>query len=72
MIDGGLIEVAPLLTATTALKSKRGTPFKDMDVLMIGVGTEIDREKLTSEKYNGLSILGLATDVIVPYVTEAN
>lgn len=72
MIDGGLIEVAPLLTATTALKSKRSIPFKDMDVLMIGVGTEIDREKLTLEKYNGLSILGLATDVIVPYVTEAN
>lgn len=72
MIDGGLIEVAPLLTAATALKSKRGIPFKDMDVLMIGVGTETDREMLTFEKYNGLSLLGLATNVVVPYVTEAN
>lgn len=72
MIDGGLIEVAPLLTATTALKSKRGIPFKDMDILMIGVGTETDRNCLTFEKYNSLSLLGLATNVIVPYVTEAN
>lgn len=72
IIDGGLVEVAPLLTAATALKSKRGIPFENMDVLMIGVGTEVDREKLTSEKYNDLSLLGLATKVIVPYTTEAN
>lgn len=72
IIDGGLIEVAPLLTATTALKSKRGIPFKDMDVLMIGVGTEVDRAKLSCDDYNDLTLLGLATKVIVPYVTEAN
>lgn len=71
-IDGGLIEVAPLMTAVTALKAKCGWEFKDMDVLMIGTGKDISDKPLTAKDYNGLTILGMATDVIVPYATLAN
>lgn len=72
LIDGGLIEVAPLLTTVTALRSLKNIEFKDMDVLMIGTGKDISSEPLTYEKYQGLTLLGLATDVILPYVTFAN
>ena len=71
-VDGGLIEVAPLLTATTALKAKRKVPFSKMDVLMIGTGRDVAEKELTPSAYNGLTLLGLATDVIVPYVTLSN
>lgn len=71
-IDGGLIEVAPLITAATSLKGKRNVDFSDMDVLMIGTGRDIDEEPLTTEDYNDLCLLGIATKVIVPYTTLAN
>jgi patatin-like phospholipase/acyl hydrolase len=71
-VDGGIIEVAPLLTATTALRQKRGVEFKDMDVLMIGTGRDIDENPITTKKYNGMCLLELATKVIVPYVTLSN
>mgnify|MGYP003288690563 CR=1 FL=1 len=71
-IDGGLIEVAPLLTATTALKGKRRVPFSDMDVLMLGTGKDVDEKPLNTDDYNGLGLLGMATKVIVPYVTLSN
>ena len=32
-VDGGMIQVAPLLTTVTALKNRLGIDFKDMDVL---------------------------------------
>lgn len=72
IVDGGMIEVAPLLTATTALKGKRGVHFEDMDVLMIGTGHDIDEKPLTLDRYNGLCMLGIATEVVVPYVTLSN
>lgn len=72
LIDGGLIEVAPLITATTAIRAKRGIEFKDMDVLMIGTGKDITAKPLSVKDYNGLSLLGVAQKVIVPYVTLAN
>ena len=71
-IDGGLVEVAPLLTAATALKSKRGVDFSDMDVLMIGTGRDVDDEPITACDYNNYGLLSLATKVIVPYATLAN
>ena len=71
-IDGGLIEVAPLITAATGLKGKRGVNFEDMDVLMIGTGRDVDDKPLTPKAYNDLCLLGMATKVIVPYVTLAN
>ena len=72
LIDGGLIEVAPLITAVTALKAKRNIPFKDMDVLMIGTGKDISDKPLSTKDYNGLTLPGMALKVIVPYVTLSN
>jgi hypothetical protein len=43
-----------------------------MDVLMIGTGREQQDKPLTAKRYNDLSLLGLATEVIVPYVTLSN
>lgn len=71
-IDGGLIEVAPLLTATTALRGNRGIKFEDMDVLMIGTGRDVDEKPLSCTDYNDLGLLGLALKVVVPYATLAN
>ena len=68
-VDGGLIEVAPLLTSATALKHKRGISFCDMDVLMIGTGVEQKDHKISTAEYNGYNLLQMATKVIVPYVT---
>lgn len=71
-IDGGLIEVAPLITAATSLKGKRGVEFSDMDVLMIGTGKDVDDKPLDTKSYNDLGLLGIATKVIVPYATLSN
>ena len=71
-IDGGLIEVAPLITAATSMKGKCGVRFEDMDVLMIGTGKDIDDKPLDTEAYNDLGLLGIATKVIVPYTTLSN
>lgn len=72
LIDGGLIEVAPLMTTVTALKSLRGIEFKDMDILMLGTGKDISDEPITYEKYDKMTLLDLATEVILPYVTFSN
>lgn len=72
MIDGGLIEVAPLLTTVTGLSGKRGIPFSNMDVLMIGTGKKTDEKTLTTGEYNSLSLLGIVTDLLRPYTTKSN
>lgn len=72
MIDGGMIEVAPLITTVTGLFGKRGIRFDQMDVLMIGCGYRLDSKKMTTEEYNDLSLLGVATDLLAPYVTMSN
>ena len=72
MVDGGLIEVLPLLTTVTGLKHKRGYDFSDMDVLVLGCGERTDAKRLTTDQYNSKSVLGICTDVIVPYVTLSN
>ena len=72
IVDGGLIEVAPLLTATTSIKRHFRTPFCMMDVLMLGTGKDVDQHPLTLKKYNDLGLLGIATDVLVPYATLGN
>lgn len=71
-IDGGLIEVAPLITAVTALKAKRNIPFKNMDVLMIGTGKDITQKPITTDMYNDYTLAGMALNIIVPYVTLSN
>jgi patatin-like phospholipase/acyl hydrolase len=72
MIDGGLVEVAPLMTAVTGFKAKKGVPFEDMDVLMIGTGKDVSDKPVNTKEYNGYSLLGIAANVVLPYVTFAN
>lgn len=72
IIDGGLIEVAPLLTTVTALRSMRDIKFEDMDILMLGTGKDISDKPITYEKYERMTLLDLATDIIIPYVTFSN
>lgn len=72
IVDGGMIEVAPLITTVTGLLGKKNIPFNQMDVLMIGCGQRTDSKKLTCHDYNELSLLGIATDVLAPYVTLSN
>lgn len=72
LIDGGLIEVFPMITATTSVKKNLGVPFMNMSVLMLGTGQDKDQHPLTLKSYNNLGLLGIATDVLVPYATLSN
>ena len=72
MLDCGLIENTMLMTTTTGYKSKRGVPFKDMDVLLIGAGYLQDKEPLTFKKYDSLTQVGILFDLIIPYITQSN
>ena len=72
IIDGGLIEVAPLLTATHEVKHKYGIPFMAMDVLMLGTGRDEIENPLTLKKYNALDIIGIAKKVLRPQATLGN
>ena len=71
-VDGGIIEVAPLLTTVTALKNRLGIPFHDMDVLMLGTGSLIDKNPITYEKYVNFNQLDICLKILVPYVTLSN
>ena len=70
--DSGIIEVLPLLTATLEVKKKFGIEFSDMNVLAIGCGKDSDGGKLTTEYYNDLGLIGIAKEVIIPYITFGN
>lgn len=72
IIDGGMIEVIPLLTTVTALKSKLGIEFSDMDILIVCTGTLIDKEPITYEDYENFNMLDVALKIVVPYVTLSN
>jgi predicted acylesterase/phospholipase RssA len=45
-IDGGLFENMPLMTTTTAIKSKLGVPFNAMDIFVIGTGYRKNHSKV--------------------------
>ena len=72
IVDAGLIEVVPILTATTEIKKKYNVPFCNMDVFVIGCGKDSDGGKITPKYYDSLGLLGIATDVLVPYATLGN
>ena len=71
-VDAGLCDVAGVLTAVTTIKRLMRIPFCEMRCLLIGTGNDVDPNPLTLERYNSLSLLSLATDVLVPYLTMAN
>ena len=72
IVDGGIIEVDPLATATDTIKEYLGIPYMAMDVLMLGTGRDKDKKPLTPERYNGLGYYGMAKDFLVPYATLSN
>ena len=72
VVDGGLIEVDPLFTATTSVKRNLHVPFCMMDVLLIGTGQDVDQYPMSLKKYNALGLLGIGTDILVPYATLGN
>jgi len=72
IVDGGIIDVTGVLSAVTAIKEHNHIPFCNMSVLIMGAGDDVDDKPLTTKAYNDLGILGVATDVLVPYVTLSN
>ena len=72
IVDGGIIEVDPLATATDTIKEYLGIPYMAMDVLMLGTGRDKDKKPLTPARYNSLGYYGMATDFLVPYATLSN
>ncbi|MBR4253905.1 MAG: hypothetical protein IKQ16_02330 [Lentisphaeria bacterium] len=72
LVDGGIIEVDPLTTATDTIKEHLRVPYMAMDVLMIGTGRDKDKKPLTPERYNALGYYGMAKDFLVPYATLSN
>lgn len=71
-IDAGLIECDPLLTATTMAKKYLGAPFMAQRVLMLGSGMDRDPSPMPAKKYNCLSLLSIATDILAEYATLSN
>ena len=71
-VDGGMIQVTSVLTAATAVKDKLGIPFHDMDVLVMGTGSLIDKQPITYSKYSKFNQLDVCLKVVVPYVTLSN
>lgn len=72
MIDGGLYDVTGLISSVTCLKGKKDIDFKDMDVLMIGTGSNYNRKPISFDDYNNYNIIQMLLNVIVPYVTLAS
>jgi len=68
-IDGGLIENIPVMTTCTALHSKGGISFKDMDVFAIGTGfRKVNRDIKQIARWTKVSWLS----PMIELLTEAN
>lgn len=72
IVDGGIIEVDPLITTVATINGHLGIPLEEMDILMIGTGKDKDKDPLTPEKYNNLGYYGMADKFLVPYATLSN
>ena len=72
IVDGGIIDVDAILTTVVTLKNELKIPFEAMDVFVLGTGEDIDPNPLTLKRYNNLNLLGVATEVLVPYVVLSN
>ena len=72
MIDGGLLENVPLMTAVTKLKSKEGVRFEDMDIFILGTGyKDVDIDK-TLKEVKGYWPWEWGIKMLLPYSTRAN
>lgn len=70
--DGGLREVAPVITHATGLKNKVGVEFADMDVLVICAGESIDRPKILYDDVKDWSVVDWMTKWIINDITASN
>lgn len=70
--DGGIVDVTGVITAACELKNMLGIQFQDMNVLVIGTGEDVDPNPLTLERYNNLSLIGVAKDFLVKYAVLSN
>ena len=71
-IDYGILDVSSAMTAATTVKRELGIPFCNQRLLLCGSGDDIDEDKLTTDKYNDLSLIGMLKEVLVPYITRSN
>ena len=72
MTDGGLREVAPVVTHATGVKSKLGIPFEDMDVFVICAGTSIDKNVGGYDEVSKWGVYDWMTKWIINDITQSN
>jgi patatin-like phospholipase/acyl hydrolase len=72
MIDGGLLENVPLMTAVTKLKAKEGVRFEDMDIFILGTGSKDVKMDKTLKEVKGYWPWQWGTKMLLPFSTRAN
>lgn len=73
VVDGGLLDVDGAITALTTVKELTGTPFMNMDVMVMGTGQDVDKNPLTPKAYRKLKMFpGMVLDVLRAYATLGN
>ena len=71
VIDGGLIDVDGAMTAVSTVKKNCGTPFMEMDLLVLGTGQDLDKNPLNPKNYRKLNLIGFAK-LLREYATLGN
>lgn len=72
LIDGGLLENIPLMTAITKLKAKEGVRFENMDVFILGTGAKDVQMDKSLKEVAGYWPWQWATNMLLPFATKAN
>ena len=72
LIDGGVLENIPVVTAYTTLRSELGIAPKDIDMFIIGTGDDYKCCDVDTEGMNKWTLLDWLFKFLIPYVTEAN
>lgn len=72
MTDGGLREVAPVVTHATGVKNKLSIPFADMDVFVICAGTSIDKHVGGYDDVANWGVYDWMTKWIINDITQSN
>lgn len=70
--DGGLREVAPVVTHATGLRRHLGIPFNEMDVFVICAGDCVDRKVGGYKEVDRWNILDWAKNWIINDITASN
>lgn len=72
LIDGGVLENIPITTTIVTLMSKRGLSLEDMDVFVIGTGSDAVINDYNAKQVTNFTLGDWAFKFLVPYVTESN